>query len=76
MKAQLDVLVALPNVSAPCPVNTCPATMPDGTVVCWPCLPGGIGGAGLPADVPALDTWAALVLAAALAGAAVLRLRR
>lgn len=69
----LNALVALPNVSAPCPVNTCPLTLEDGTVVCWPCLEAPPLGAAV--DVPALDSWAVLVLGAALVIAAVVRLK-
>lgn len=68
----MNALVALPNVSASCPVNTCPLTQPDGSVVCWPCLP---DGAGDPVPVPALGTWAMLALGAALVGAALITLR-
>ncbi len=62
----MDILLAIPNVSVSCPANTCPAPMRDGTWACMPCLPDSAPGI-VAADVPALDTWAMLVLAAALA---------
>ena len=72
MPRALDLFVAIPNVSAPCPVNTCPLTQPDGTVVCAPCLPAGLAD---PAPVPALGTWAMLALGAALVAAGMRTLR-
>lgn len=72
VRVPLNTLVALPNVSAPCPVSTCPLAQPDGTVVCWPCLP---AAAADPVPVPALDTWPMLALGAALVAAALKTLR-
>ena len=72
MPRTLDLVVSIPNVSAPCPVNTCPLTQPDGTAVCVPCLPAGLND---PTAVPALDTWAMLALGAALVAAALIRLK-
>jgi hypothetical protein len=68
----LNTLVAIPNVSASCPVNTCPVPQPDGSVGCWPCLP---ALAPNPEPVPALDTWAALALGLALVAAGLKGLR-
>ncbi len=69
----MNTLVAVPNVSAPCPLDTCPWAQPDGTVVCLPCM--ALDGAGAPPSVPALDVWAALVLGAALVAVGVLKTR-
>jgi hypothetical protein len=69
-RTTLNTLVAIPNVSASCPLNTCPYTQPDGTTICLPCL---AVDAAPASPVPALDVWAALALGAALVAAGVVR---
>lgn len=73
VKPPLNTLVAIPNVSAPCPVNMCLATLPDGTTTCYPCLEA--PPLGPAADVPTLDTWALLLLGVALVAAGFLESR-
>lgn len=68
----MNTLVALPDVSASCPANTCPYTQPDGTTICLPCLAED-GAAASP--VPALDVWAALALGAALVAVGMVKAR-
>lgn len=71
----MNTLVSIPNVSAPCPVNTCPVSQPDGTIVCIPCGGPQGPGSGPAVSVPALGTGALLLFGAALVLAGVMRLR-